>query len=60
MRSRFHALLDARIREAIAKYENEIARGVAKDYPNYQCLVGRVMAYDEVLVMCDEIDQEMK
>jgi hypothetical protein len=56
--TRFHVLLEERIREEGDKIRNSIANGAIADYPDYRWHVGCLYGLKMCLKLCDDIDGE--
>ena len=57
--TRFHSFLQKKIEERIAHNSAQMLAGVAKDYSQYQFLVGYMQALTDTLSLCDEVEQDM-
>ena len=57
-RSRFHSILEARIKEAVENRVLSIASGAAVDYAHYKEHVGYIRGLQDVLKFCDDIEAE--
>jgi hypothetical protein len=56
-RTRFHALLDAAIREVIVHRTDDLTSGLVKNYEEYKYIVGYINAMRDVLKICDEVNE---
>ena len=57
-KTRFHALLETRINEAVENRSRSIASGAASDYAHYRENVGYIHGLIDALKLCDEIEAE--
>lgn len=57
-KTRFHAALEARIKEAVENRSKSIAAGAATDYAHYRENVGYVLGLQDALKLCDDIEAE--
>jgi len=57
-KTRFHALLEARIKEAVENRSISIAEGAAVDYAHYKENVGYIRGLQDALKFCDDIEAE--
>lgn len=58
-KSRFHSILEAKIKEQVDSRAASLVRGAAKTYDQYQYNIGYVQAMDDVLKLCDEIEGDL-
>ena len=56
--TRFHSILEERIKEAVESRRNSIASGHCIDYPAYRENVGYLLGLQDALKICDEIEKE--
>lgn len=59
-KTRFHTLLDAKLREVLVSRGEDLTSGVAKDYAEYKFEIGYLRALKDVLKICDEVNEEMQ
>ena len=57
-RTRFHALLAARLEEVIVNRSEYLTSGSAKDYSQYLAAVEYLNALRDVLKICDEVNAD--
>ena len=57
-KTRFHAMLEARIQEVIVDRMESLSRGTAKNYDEYKYYVGSLDGLRDVLKICDELEKE--
>lgn len=58
-KTRFHALLEQKIAEAIENRSISVASGVCTEYANYRENVGYIKGLQAALALCDEIESEL-
>lgn len=56
--TRFHAILEDKIKEAVENRRNSLASGACVDYAHYRENVGFITGLQEVLNICDDIEKE--
>lgn len=54
----FHKKLLAKIEDQKLKRQEYLANGYASDYPNYREAVGYLQGLNDVIKLCDDIEQE--
>ena len=57
-KTRFHSLLEVRIKEAVESRANSIVSGACSDYAHYRENVGYIQGLQVALKLCDEIEAE--
>lgn len=57
-KTHFHNLLEARVREIIAKETVEITGGLLPDFPSYRQAVGYINGLNAALQLCEQIEEE--
>ncbi len=57
-KTRFHAVLEARIKEAVENRSNSVVAGACSDYAHYRENVGYILGLQDALKICDEIEAE--
>jgi hypothetical protein len=60
VKTRFHALLEAKILEVIASSEAQIAGGNCKSFEAYQNQVGYISGLRSALLLAESIELEMQ
>ena len=58
-RTRFHALLAAKLEEVLDGYKEELSTGSAQDYEQYKFYVGYCAAIRDVLKTCDQVEEDL-
>jgi hypothetical protein len=58
VKTRFHAQLEASIKEAVENRTVSIATGGATDYAHYRENVGYIHGLQDALKLCDDIEAE--
>jgi hypothetical protein len=56
-RTRFHALLAAKLEEVIVNRSEELTSGCCSKYEEYKYLVGYLNAMRDALKICDEVNE---
>ena len=59
MTSRFHALLEKKIEEAVQTRSTSVCSGAAKDYAHYMENVGYINGLLDSLKLCDDVEQDL-
>jgi hypothetical protein len=59
MTTRFHALLEKKIAEAIQNRTDSLAVGQASDYQTYKESVGYINGLRIALALCDDVEQDL-
>lgn len=57
-KTRFHALLEEKIRIEVENRSISLANGGASDYPNYRESVGYIRGLQDAVKLCEEIERE--
>jgi hypothetical protein len=57
-KTRFHALLDSKLQEVLDDRSREIAAGSARDYSQYQFMVGYLAGMRDSLKYAAEIEED--
>ncbi len=57
-RTRFHAVLVAKLEEVIVNRSEELTYGHMKNYEDYRYSVGYLMGLRDVLKICDEVNED--
>lgn len=58
-KTRFHDLLERKIKEAVQTRSDSIARGQAADYPAYRENVGWLQGMRDALALADDLEKEL-
>lgn len=56
--TRFHNLLEARVKEVIEAETAQIIGGLPSDFPAYREAVGYIRGLNAALLLCDQIEEE--
>jgi hypothetical protein len=59
MTTRFHALLEKKITEAIKDRSDSLVVGQADDYPKYKEGVGYIYGLRTALALCEDVEQDL-
>ncbi len=60
MKSRFQQVLEHKIGQREEATQDELGKGMAKDYASYREQVGYLRALADVLLLCEEAEREME
>lgn len=58
-KTRFHELLERKIKEAVETRSDSLASGHAADYPVYRENVGYINGLKEALTLADDVEREL-
>lgn len=58
-KTRFHLLLEERVKEAIAANLEAIVGGQPKDFPTYREAVGYIKGLNDALTLCDQLEEDL-
>lgn len=58
-KTRFHTLLEERVKEAIEANISSIIGGQPKDFPTYREAVGYIRGLNDALTLCDQIEEDL-
>ena len=58
-KTRFHSLLEERVKEAIAANMDAICGGQPKDFPTYREQVGYIRGLNDALTLCDQLEEDL-
>lgn len=56
--TRFHSILEERIKEVVENHRISLASGASADYAQYRHSVGYISGLLDALKICDEIEKE--
>lgn len=57
--SRFHRLLEDRVREVVERESASLSSGQAPDYPSYKEMVGYIRGLSDALRLCEDIEKDL-
>lgn len=60
MKTRFHALLDYKIQEAIKQQESEVCGGMCQSFDAYQAQIGYIRGLRDALRLAEEVETEIQ
>ena len=58
-KTRFHSLLEERVREAIEANIAALAGGQPKDFHTYREQVGYIRGLNDALTLCDQLEEDL-